>query len=136
MLRQLNARERALDRASIPRAPCHVSLVALSKPSSLVHTGRRTAPQRDATRRNAFSVNTLSSFNAFDYCGAARRSSLIKHIELAECVALRCVALRRFALRCGVPCKLTSILANLINFFFWCIVYPFPKFHKSPPITF
>ena len=28
------------------------------------------AAQRDATQRATFSVNTLSSFNVFDYCGA------------------------------------------------------------------
>jgi len=32
---------------------------------------QRNATQRDATRRTAFSANTLSLFNVFNYCGAA-----------------------------------------------------------------
>ena len=51
-----------------------------SSASTLVDT----ATQRNATRRNAFSMNTIRLLNVFDYCGAARRSNRTHWIDWSD----------------------------------------------------
>jgi len=61
-------------------------------------------PHRDATQRNALSVNTLGLLNVFD---SVPRDAVIEHIECLRAMA----ALRRVASRCGNRCERTFSLA-------------------------
>ena len=74
------------------------------------------APQRNATQRTAFSVNTQLIQRIHYYCVARRRSSRTRRISWECSHWMRRVALRCGAVRCGIRYKRTSsVVANRVT---------------------